>query len=55
MGSWAVSCFRGRLVTEGGVEPARLVPRGLGDTHPVVRDEALAHYNRRLDVVWPCP
>ncbi len=43
------------LVTDGGVDPERLIPLGLGDTHPVVRDEALAHYNRRLDVVWPCP
>ena len=55
-----LSGVRARTVTTwleavGGVEPDRLTPLGLASSHPVVQDEDLEHYNRRLDVVWPCP
>lgn len=43
------------LEAEAGIAADRLTPRGLGDTHPVVHDEALAHYNLRVDVRRSCP
>jgi outer membrane protein OmpA-like peptidoglycan-associated protein len=43
------------LIEIGGVADDRLTPQGLGDDGPVVHDDALSHYNRRIDVVRTCP
>jgi outer membrane protein OmpA-like peptidoglycan-associated protein len=38
-----------------GIAPERMTPLGLGDALPIVQDPDLVHYNRRIDVVRPCP